>query len=143
MVGSFFVGRPNLVPAAFELRRAYPHMAGELSTSDRELRRWFDEALVLQDTVAQLRKDLDVPELHVPPVGSDAFEAIRKEVLAALEGWISSGGAAFSRAVNRVDLTEAVVNAALERGGSHELAGIMVLRCLQKVLLRRHFSRSV
>lgn len=111
-----------------------------LSTTGQGLRRHLDEAAILYATVAQLRKDLDLPELEEPAVGDAAFEALRGRVLSALEGWAAGHGPALSRAINRVDLTERQVDAATGRGGLPELAGAMVLRCLQKVLLRRHFS---
>ncbi|MBP7516043.1 MAG: hypothetical protein KA791_15960 [Flavobacteriales bacterium] len=113
-----------------------------LSTTGRELRRRLDEAAILRNTVAQLRKDLDLPALVEPPSGDGAFETLRAEVLLAVEGWTANNGAALSRAVNRVDLTERQVDDATGRGGLPELAGVMVLRCLQKVLLRLHFSRG-
>lgn len=111
-----------------------------LSTTGQGLRRWLDEAAILRDTVAQLRKDLDLPGLGEPPQGDAAFETLRAEVLRSLEAWASANGPALSRAINRIDLTERQVDDATGRGGLPELAGIMVLRCLQKVLLRRHFS---
>lgn len=112
----------------------------ELSTTSSGLRKRLDEAEVLQAVVVQLRKDLAEEELPVPVVGEGAFEVLRQEVLRYLEGWQRKGSSAFSRAVNRVDLTEAAVDAAMERGGLPELAGAMVLRCLQKVLLRKRFA---
>lgn len=117
-------------------------MEQELSTTGGELRRRLDDALILRSTVAQLRKDLDLPALIEPEVGAGAFEALRGGVLEALEGWAAGQGASLSRAINRVDLTERQVNAATGRGGLSELAGMMVLRCLQKVLLRLHFSQG-
>ena len=116
-------------------------MDGELSTTGEGLRRWLDEAAVLRDTVAQLRKDLDLPELAGPTPGDAAFEELRADVLKAIEGWAAGNSAALSRAINRVDLTERMVNDATGRGGLSDLAGVMVLRCLQKVLLRMHFTR--
>lgn len=114
-----------------------------LSTSGRALARRLDESAILRDTVAQLKKDLDLPALAVPPTGDGAFETLRAEVLRSLESWAANNGPALSRAVNRVDLTERQVDDATGRGGLPELAGVMVLRCLQKVLLRLHFSRGV
>lgn len=111
-----------------------------LSTTGGGLRKRLDEAAILLATVAQLRKDLDLPGLVEPPVGEAAFEALRSDVFIALEEWTTGNAAAFSRAINRVDLTERQVDAATGRGGLSELAGVMVLRCLQKVLLRLHFS---
>ena len=117
-------------------------MDDELSTTEQGLRRWLDEVAILRDTVAQLRKDLDLPELAAPPPGNAAFEALRSDVLKAIEGWAAGNSAALSRAINRVDLTERMVDSATGRGGIPELAGLMVLRCLQKVVLRMHFSRG-
>ncbi len=117
-------------------------MDEELSTTGQGLRRRLDEAAILRDTVAQLRKDLDLPELEQPPVGDEAFERLRAVVLRALEEWASRNGPALSRAINRVDLAERQVDEATGRGGLPELAGFMVLRCLQKVLLRLHFSQG-
>ena len=111
-----------------------------LSTNRQGLQRRLDEAAILRDTVAQLRKDLDLPDLEEPQLGEGAFEALRAQVLAWLEARAAGNSPALSRAINRVDLTERQVDAATGRGGLPELAGAMVLRCLQKVLLRRHFS---
>lgn len=108
------------------------------------LRRWLDRREVLASTVQQLRKDLglDADELPEPPVGDGAFEALRGHVLAALGLWHRTASPALSRAVNRIDLTERQVGAAMDRDGLHALAGAMVLRALQKVLSRlRHAGR--
>jgi len=115
-------------------------MSGELSVGVGALRKRLDEAVVLQATVAQLAKDLDVADLRTPPTGEEAFEAVRAQVLTALERMQAGSGSGLSRAVNRVDLTESQVNDALGRGGLVELAGLMVLRCLQKVLIREHYA---
>lgn len=115
-------------------------MSGELSVGAGALRKRLDEAVVLQATVAQLAKDLDVADLRTPPTGEEAFEAVRAQVLTALERMQAGSGSGLSRAVNRVDLTESQVNDALGRGGLVELAGLMVLRCLQKVLIREHYA---
>jgi hypothetical protein len=104
------------------------------------LRKRLDEAEVLMAVVLQLRKDLNDEDVPVPPVGEQAFEAVRTAVLGVLEGWQRTGSSALSRAINRVDLTEAMVESALGRGGPNELAGVMVLRCLQKVLIRERFA---
>lgn len=120
-------------------------MNNELSKPGGEgVVRWLDRAEVLATTVAQLRKDLALTaeELPLPPVGEQAFESLRTSVLAALELWTRTGSSALSRAVNRVDLTERMVNDATDRGGLHELAGTMITRCLMKVLLRKHFAGS-
>lgn len=104
--------------------------------------RSLDRAEVLAETVAQLRKDLglSVEELQGPAVGEGAFESLRSTVLVALVSWQRSGSASFARAINRVDLTERMVSGAMERGGLHELAGSMVIRCLQKVLSRHRYA---
>ena len=115
-------------------------MSGELSVGAGTLRKRLDEAVVLRATVAQLAKDLDLADLQAPPAGPEAFEAVRAQVLAALETMQAGAGGGLSRAVNRVDLTEPQVNGALDRGGLTELAGLMVLRCLQKVLIREHYA---
>ncbi|MBL0128513.1 MAG: hypothetical protein IPP83_13895 [Flavobacteriales bacterium] len=103
-----------------------------------------DRTEVLAATVAQLRKDLDLGEadLPLPAVSNAAFESLRAHVLHALERWQRIGSTGLSRAINRVDLTERMVDAAMSRGGFSELAGMMVLRCLQKVLLRKHFAQK-
>ena len=104
--------------------------------------RTLDRAEVLAETVAQLRKDLALSEdeLPQPSVGEGAFESLRASVLHSLGLWQGSGSGSFARAINRVDLTERMVSAAMERGGLHELAGAMVVRCLQKVLSRHRFA---
>lgn len=117
-------------------------MAEELSTGALGLRKRLDEAEVLLAVVLQLRKDLKEEELPLPEVGEGAFEELRLAVLAFLEVWQRTDAPALSRAINRVDLTERMVDDATGRGGLQELAGTMVLRCLQKVLLRLHFSHG-
>lgn len=99
-----------------------------------------DEAEVLLTVVQQLRKDLNEEEIPVPAVGEHAFEQLRSAVLQRMEDWQRTDPAAFSRAINRVDLSERQVDHAMLRGGLRELAGDMVLRCLLKVLLRKRFA---
>lgn len=113
-------------------------MSDELSTTSSGLRKRLDESEVLLGTVLQLRKDLAADEVPLPKVGEGAFEELRAAVLTCLEQGQRAG--IISRAINRVDLTERMVQAAMDRGGLPELAGVMVLRCLQKVLIRKHFS---
>ena len=121
-------------------------MSGEankpLSIGEEGIRRWLDRQEVLTSTVNQLRKDLSlsVAELSEPPVDDGAFEALRAQVLVALDRWQGDEPASLSRAINRIDLTEAQVNASMDRGGFQELAGPMVLRALQKVLTRLRFA---
>lgn len=106
--------------------------------------RWLDRAEVLDMTVTQLRKDLAVgaQELGTPAADEGAFEVLRSDVFALLDRWHLSGAPDFSRAVNRIDLSERQVNAAMDHGGLQALAGSMVLRALQKVLYRlRHAGR--
>ena len=115
-------------------------MSEELSTTAGGLRKRLDEAEVLLAVVLQLRKDLSEEDVPLPAVGEQAFEQLRTHVLGLMEGWQRTGATAFSRAINRVDLTERMVTGAMERGGLRELAGDMVLRCLLKVLLRKRFA---
>jgi hypothetical protein len=49
------------------------------------LRKRLDEAVVLQATVAQLRKDLREEALELPEVGEGAFEELRTQVLAVIQ----------------------------------------------------------
>ena len=104
------------------------------------LRKRLDEAVVLQQTVAQLRKDLRVEELTLPPVGEGAFEELRTQVLAIITEREREGPHAFGLVVNRVDLTERQLRTATEAEGLNGLAGTIVLRCLQKVLSRIRFA---
>ena len=112
------------------------------SAGDDWLRRWLDRAEVLASTTVQLRKDLalDDSELAQPPADEGAFEALRAQVLLALERWQGSDAPSLSRAINRIDLTERQVNAAMDRGGLGDLAGAMVHRALQKVLSRLRYA---
>jgi len=112
------------------------------SSGDDGLRRWLDRAEVLASTVAQLRKDLSLgaDELIEPPADEGAFEAVRAQVLTALARSQGSDTTSLSRAINRIDLTERQVNAAMDRGGLNELAGAMVHRALQKVLSRLRYA---
>ena len=114
---------------------------GELSTSGAGgLRKRLDEALVLLGTVQQLRKDLNTDDVPLPEVGEMAFGTLRKAVLHVLEERQSLGAHAFGLVLNRVDLTEGAFRQALDAGGLDELAGRIVLRCLQKVLARERFA---
>lgn len=104
------------------------------------LRKRLDEAVVLRQTVAQLRKDLREEAMPEPAVGSGAFEALRARVQAVLEQREQEGAHAFGLVVNRVDLTEQQLRAAMREGGLQGLSGAVVLRCLQKVLSRMRFA---
>lgn len=116
-------------------------MNEDLSTTEGgALRLRLDEASVLEGTVIQLRKDLNAEAIEIPEVGAEAFERLRGQVEGLINAWSASNVPALSRAINRVDLTERMVSDAMERGGTRELAGDMVLRCLQKVLSRRRFA---
>jgi hypothetical protein len=120
-------------------------MDGELSkNAEKEgapgLRKRLDEAVVLMETVMQLRKDLRDEELLVPEAGPGAFEELRGQVLRTIDARDRHGAHALGLVVNRVDLTERTVGEALSTGGLHELAGRIVLRCLQKVLSRKRFA---
>ncbi len=115
-------------------------MSEELSINAGGLRPRLYEAEVLLAVVLQLRKDLNEEDIPLPMAGEQAFEELRAAVLARLELWQRSGSSALSRAINRVDLTEAMVEWALDHGGAQELAGFMVLRILQKVVIRERFA---
>lgn len=104
------------------------------------LRKRLDEAVVLQATVAQLRKDLREEELTLPPVGGGAFEDLRTQVLAIITAREQEGAHAFGLVVNRVDLTEHQLRSATATDGMNGLAATIVLRCLQKVLSRIRYA---
>lgn len=109
-------------------------------TGDAGLRKRLDEAEVLLGTVLQLRKDLHSEHVEVPPVGEEAFEQVRSQVLGVLEERQARSAHAFGLVLNRVDLTEAAYREAMRAGGLDELAGRVVLRCLQKVLARERYA---
>lgn len=114
---------------------------GHLSrTGDGGLRKRLDETLILHATVLQLRKDLGAEELPLPEVGEGAFEALRAAVLEVLEERQARGAHAFGLVLNRVDLTEGAFRRAVDLGGLPELAGRVVVRCLQKVLARERYA---
>lgn len=115
-------------------------MNEELSTTGGGVRRWLDKAEVLAETVAQLRKDLNAPELAEPEVGEGAFEALRAQVLPVVEARHRQGQHALGVVLYRVDLPEAHAKRSMAAGGLPELAGQVVLRCLQKVLTRKRFA---
>lgn len=117
-------------------------MQGGLSTSGNELVHRLGQEEVLRLTVEQLRKDLNLPALLQPPTDDHAFGALHEQVLEKLTRWSASDPSALSRAINRADLTEKQVDAAMNNGGLSGLASGLVLRCLQKVLLRKRFSAS-
>jgi hypothetical protein len=97
------------------------------------------EEEVLRATVDQLNKDLALGGGGVRPVtvGPDAFEELRAQVTPLLE---SMGGHDRQVALYRVDVPESWTREALAVGGTHELAGRVVLRALQKVLTRLRFG---
>ncbi|MBK8613362.1 MAG: hypothetical protein IPN85_07685 [Flavobacteriales bacterium] len=116
-------------------------MNEELSTTGGDgVRRWLDQAEVLAETVAQLCKDLSIPELATPEVGEGAFEALRQQVLPILEDRQRQGQHALGVVLYRVDVPEAHAKRSMAAGGLPELAGQVVLRCLQKVLTRKRFA---
>lgn len=104
------------------------------------LRKRLDEAEVLLGTVLQLRKDLHSEQVELPPVGEGAFERLRAGVLQVLEERQARSAHAFGLVLNRVDLTETAYREAMRAGGLDELAGRVVLRCLQKVLARERYA---
>lgn len=118
-------------------------MATSVPASFSALRPFLDRGEVLQATVDQLRKDLAVESdrIPVPEVGEGAFEELRTHVLPVLEELRSTHG--FQVAMYRVDIPEKHLLRSMETGGMRELAGEVVLRCLQKVLTRlRHSGRG-
>lgn len=116
---------------------------GLSKTDEGGLRKRLDEAVVLMHTVEQLRKDLREEALAEPALGEGAFEELRAQVLRILEDREQAGPHAFGLVVNRVDLTEGQLRAAMGAGGLHALAGAVVLRCLQKVLSRMRYAGLV
>ena len=104
------------------------------------LRKRLDEAVVLFETVTQLRKDLREENLPLPDRGEGAFEELRTQVLRVIEEREREGAHAFGLVINRVDLNERQVHAAMVAGGLNGLAGSIVLRCLQKVLSRKRYA---
>ena len=58
---------------------------GDEGDGMKGLRKRLDEAVVLQATVVQLRKDLREEALVLPEVGEGAFEKLRTQVLAVIE----------------------------------------------------------
>lgn len=115
-------------------------MNEELSKTGSEgLRKRLDQAVVLERTVEQLRKDLREEDIQVPSAGDGAFEELRAQVLQVLGEREREGPHAFGLVANRVDLTEQQLRSVMAAGGLHAMAGAVVLRCLQKVLSRmRH-----
>lgn len=115
----------------------------DLSKPESEgVQRFLDRAEVLASTVAQLRKDLSLTdhELPEPPVGEQAFETLRMQVLPRLAFLQRQSATALQTAMYRVDIPEAHLRRTLAGGGLHALAGECVLRALQKVLTRLRFA---
>ncbi|HMC96833.1 MAG TPA: hypothetical protein VKG92_04230 [Flavobacteriales bacterium] len=104
--------------------------------------RYLDRAEVLQETVAQLTKDLALPAdgIHSPGSGEAAFEELRAQVLPVLEELQRRGASALQVAMYRVDIPEAHLRRTMTQGGLEALAGECVLRALQKVLTRHRFA---
>lgn len=115
-------------------------MDGDLSTTGGVPVRGLDRAEVLEATVAQLRKDLNAPDLAVPRAGEGAFEALRAQVLPVVEQRHRQGQHALGAVLYRVDLPEAHARRSMAAGGLPELAGQLVLRALQKVLTRMRYA---
>lgn len=112
----------------------------ELSRSGgNELVQRLSEARVLDATVRQLCKDLGTDQITAPNVGPAAFEALRTQVLPILEEFHSLSVHALQVALYRVDVPEGAAREAMDLGGLNELAGRVVLRCLQKVIVRLSF----
>lgn len=90
----------------------------------------------------QLRKDLslEVDELLPPTDVTDAFEALREQVLPVLRALDASGEHPLKVAMYRVDIPELYMRRTMAAGGLHALAGEVVLRALQKVLTRLRFA---
>ena len=115
----------------------------ELSKPGSEgMHRFLDRAEVLASTVAQLRKDLALTdgELPEPPVGEQAFETLRAQVLPRLEALQSQSATGLQTAMYRVDIPESHLRRTMAEGGLNALAGECVLRALQKVLTRLRFA---
>lgn len=117
-----------------------PSKTGSGDEGSKGLCKRLDEAVVLSATVAQLQKDLRVEALRIPEVGEGAFEELRTQVLRVIEEREREGAHAFGLVINRVDLNERQVQAAMAAGGMNALAGSIVLRCLQKVLSRIRYA---
>lgn len=113
---------------------------GLSKTEGEGLRKRLDEAVVLARTVEQLGKDLREEGLRQPPVGDGTFEELRTQVLRVLQEREEEGAHAFGLVINRVDLTEHQLRAAMAAEGLYGLAGAVVLRCLQKVLSRLRYA---
>lgn len=109
-------------------------------TGPAEIRRRLDEAVVLLATVRQLEKDLNEEDWPVPEVSVEAFEVLRGRVLRVLEERQARGAHAFGLVLNRVDLHERAFREAVAVGGLDQLAAVVVLRCLQKVLARERYA---
>ncbi len=120
-----------------------PNVNNDLSKpGEHGLQRHLDRAEVLSSTVAQLRKDL-AQEEHAfpePPVGEEAFEQLRAQVLPILSDLMAVGMHNLQVAMYRVDIPEAHMKRTLAHGGLPALAGECVLRALQKVLTRLRFA---
>ncbi|MBK9514665.1 MAG: hypothetical protein IPO05_13815 [Flavobacteriales bacterium] len=120
-----------------------PNVNTDLSKpGEHGLQRHLDRAEVLSSTVAQLRKDLaqDDASFPEPPVGEEAFERLRAQVLPILSERLSLGMHDLQVAMYRVDIPEAHLKRTLAAGGLDALAGECVLRALQKVLTRLRFA---
>lgn len=113
---------------------------GLANNASEGLRKRLDEAVVLNATTAQLRKDLNAPALLLPAVGEGAFEALRTQVHFLLEERERMGAHALGLVLNRVDITERSFRRIVADGGLEQLAAAVVLRCLQKVLARERYA---
>lgn len=110
------------------------------NNTDGSIRKRLDEAVILRATTDQLRKDLHEPGLRLPKVGLTAFEALRTQVLKVLEERQAAGAHAFGLVLNRVDISERQFREAVRTNGLEQLAAMVVLRCLQKVLARERYA---
>lgn len=112
------------------------------TTGGAALQRHLDHAEVLAGTVDQLRKDLslEVDELLPPADATDAFEALREQVMPVLRVLDARGEHGMRVAMYRVDIPEQHLRRTMAAGGLHALAGEVVLRALQKVLTRLRFA---
>ncbi|HNR56440.1 MAG TPA: hypothetical protein PKJ19_14830 [Flavobacteriales bacterium] len=118
-------------------------MSAPLSLFDQQvMRRSLEKSDVLQLTIAQLIKDLNLEEgsIRIPPDPTQAMEDLRAQLVPELERIARQGGHVLRSVLYRVDLPGSGVDDLLATGDHDALSAMVVLRCLQKVLTRLRFK---
>ena len=101
---------------------------------------------LLQATIAQLQKDLAWQNLELPLSESSTVEGLKLK-LSSLVSYLEQGQyQTLTNILYRVDMSEQQIKKAMENlvdePSSDVLAQLILHRCLQKVIIKQHFSKE-